>query len=253
MYDRVKHLLSTELLYHKKQLWGWFGFLTFGLLYIGLRDHHPRRGYTVIFDIPLQEEFTLILWLMIAVHAYLTYKFITSSKMELRSYFLLSLPFNRSDIGLSRLLYVLFIHGAAFVLLAGFVLLLLEPTQLRLGRYVNASAFEVKEIILWTATVMIFLSYCISVSVLLLESRRQRPLLTTLQWMLMVVILLPVIFSVFGLRFAFRPNRTIISIVSSGPQTGYLLVPVIPVMGLVAVYLSVVYQRRVARLRTWRE
>ncbi|MFC1628009.1 hypothetical protein ACFL3H_02700 [Gemmatimonadota bacterium] len=253
MYNRVKHLLLVELLYRRKQLWWWFGFLILVLLYIGLRDHGPRRGYHVIFDLPLQEGFNLILWLMIAVHAYLTYKFITSSKMELRSYFLLSLPLNRSDIGLSRLLYVLFIHGTAFVLLAGFVLLLLDPTQMQNGRLIAAKAFEVKEVMLWSTTVMIFLSYCGSVSVLLLESRRQRPLLTTVQWLLFSLLLIPIMFSIFGLRFLFLTNRMVISFVRSSEASVYLLLPMIPVLGLLAVYLSIVYRRRVTQLTSFRE
>jgi len=148
---------------------------------------------------------------------------------------------------------VLLIHGAAFVILAGFVLLLLDPTQLQIGRYVSAKAYEVKEVMLWTTMVMFFLSYCFSVSVLLLESRKQRPLLTTMQWLLLAVLLLPTMFSLFGLRFLFLTNRMVISFARNSEASVYLLLPLIPVMGLLAVYLSVVYHRRVTQLTSWRE
>jgi hypothetical protein len=251
MFNRIKHLLSAELDYRRHQLWWWYGFLIIALFFIGFRDHRPRASYQ--FGMTLQDEYTLLLWLMIAIHAYLTYRLITSSKIELRSYFYLPLPVTRSDIAWVRLCYILLIHGATFVIMAGFILLILEPTQMEFSRYVTSHSWEVKEMFFGTMIFMCFGSLFVSITVLLLETRRQRPLLSTAQWLIFATLVVLATIPLFGGRILFLSNRIAFSIVRSRPDTMYLMLPLIPVAGLAAVVLGVMYYRRVTGMTSWQE
>ena len=194
-----------------------------------------------------------MLWLMIVVHAYLTYKFITTSKIELRSYFYLPLPVTRSDIAWSRLCYVLLIHGITFVILTGFIFLILEPTQMQFSRYVTSYAFEVKEMVFGATMMMLVGSFCVSIVILILETRRQRPLLSTGQWLLVALLLIPISIPFMGGRFLFLTNRIAINLIRSKPDTMYLMLPLIPVAGLLAVGLSIMYHRRITQMTSFRE
>ena len=259
MFERIKHLVSAELIYRKKQLFLWYGCLAAVALFIGLIDYKSSGR---LFFLSLQVDYTLLLWMMIAGHALLTYKFITTFKHEHRLYFLMPLPLTRSEIGLSRLVYVVLVHGITFVIIAIWIFLILDPRQMHLGRiFPGIEIFEIKEIILWATLAMMFISLCISLTILLLESRQKRPLLSTIKWVILICVFVLGMLPFIGTHLSFISGRWVTNLVKLRGLSGarypdlwsFMLIPSTPVLGLIAAALGTWYHRRITQMTSFRE
>jgi hypothetical protein len=266
MLRRAGQLLLSELRYFQRTLLVGYGcFFALALLF-ALHEHSPEAGFTV--GPSLGDEFGLLMWLVLAGHVYWTFKTISVDKAERRLRFLLPLPVTRTEIALARLGRTVILPTFTLLLLGFWLLLFVDVTQFRLGRSLSGAeelgfwdVVAVKEVILWIIACVLVLSLILSFFILLLESRRNRPLLKSWQWLILLVVAVGVFVPFLGVRNWSTLDRMLFGLALGRRWIGLprpdiwgeVLVPFLPVALLVAVLLGYEYFYRVRGGDTDRE
>jgi hypothetical protein len=235
MKHAIWRLMENELRYHRNARITFYGLLLLVASPILLNVNAPRREVSFFGGPDSEPLFTFLLWLAVFGHQVITYRFITVQKAEQRLRFLLSLPVTRHEIGQARLNTVILLHAVTFVIvsLCGLALMTSASTG--------------------AVLCMITLSLTLSFLIMLLEIRRQRPLFTTVQWLIGIAITLTILSSL-GLSPAFllgsRPAFLLGSRWDRTLEINFLLTPLYT---LTAVGLGYWYQVRFSRQNTFRE
>ena len=266
MLRRAGQLLLAELRYFKRTILIGYGCFFALALFFALHDHSPGVGFIV--GPSLGDEFGLLMWLILAGQVYWTFKTISVDKAERRLRFLLPLPVTRTDIAFARVGRTVILHGTTLVLLGFWLLFFVDVTQFRLGRNRTGSeelgfldVLAIKGVIFWIIAGVLVLSLLLSFFILLLESRRNRPLLKSWQWLILLVLAVGVLVPVFsGLNLS-SLNRGLVGLALGNrwpgvPRPdiwGQVLIPFLPVALLVAVLLGYEYFYRVRGGNTYRE
>ncbi len=263
MLRRAGQLLLADLRYSRRTILVGYGCLLALALFLTLHEHHSGAGFIV--GPSLGDEFGLLMWLVLAGHVYWTFKTISVDKAERRLRFLLPLPVTRTEIALARVGRTVSLHGVTLVLLGFWLLFFVDVTQFRLGRNLSGpeelgfwDVVAVKGVIFWIIAGVLVLSLVFSFFILLLESRRNRPLLKSWQWLVLLVVALVPVFG--GLNLSSLDRRLVgLALGTRWPGAlrpdiwGQELIPFLPVTLLVAVLLGYEYFYRVRSRDTYRE
>lgn len=254
------YLIRAELDYHKYMLLAGYAVLIAVALIFGLEEHRFTSGGYFI-GTSLSAKFTLLSWLVIAGHSYFTYRILATQKQEQRLRFCLPLPVTRAEIGRARINLVLILHTVTFIMLVFWVVFILDINTRSFWLIVSGYRHEINTMVAWTSLGILSFSLCVSFAILLLESRRERPLLSTAQWVVLGFIALILIPSLTGLRMYLLPERWSLGInfsrgisrmVNTG-QWGIMLIPLLPYFLLVAAALGYWYLVRCKRRTSYLE
>jgi len=225
MKKPVWHLMESERHYHRNSVIAFYGLILLVVFVFAWRGF--QNPGSMLYGAYPEELITVLLWMVVLGHQIITYRLITVQKEEQRLRFLLSLPVSRHQIGQARVYTILLLHGGTFAIVSLCALTLMAPTSIG------------------TIYCMFAFSLTLSFGIMLLESRQQRPLLTTVQWLIGIALIIaalsplgiPPVFS-YGSRFdrAVRVHLTLS-----------------PLFTLTAVTLGYWYQVRFRQRNTYRE
>ena len=246
MIRRMWCMIRTELEYHKVMLAVCYSLLTLLVLFLGLREHNPSSRISVGYT--LNEELSFLLLILIGGHAFITYRMTAVQKGERRLRFLLPLPVNRTEIGLARIGMILVLHFFTALLMFLWVFLVLDEREFSFHWTMRNWDLILLELqVMGSILTLLTVSVCLSLFILLLESRTTRPLLHTIVWVLILIPFLATIFMAAGLPVSFMPYE----LTSRGGfrlhARGISMTPLLPLIALAAAALACMYQDRIRR------